>query len=296
MSARARVYAVVTLAAAAAVGATVGVTLWQTHGEPTGPKARKGAPPLALIVARDDPLASAVALYRQGRRARAAAIFARYHSLPARIGLAFARWPDHSLDDVKRLVAENPQSALAELHLGLAYFWAGRDADAAASWRRTAVVGPDTPYAVSALDYLNPNVAPGLPPIVADLAAVAPAARARLGRGILLWDRERPVSAKRELDAAAAAASRDPVVRTAAAVAAYSPAHPFAPFPLLGPLTAAFPRASVVRLHLGLLLLWTRQVTKGTAQLRLAIAEEPGSVYATQARAVLKALGNTGTK
>ena len=79
-------------------------------------------------------------------------------------------------------------------------------------------------------------------------------------------------------------------------MAAFSPAHPLASFPLLGPLTAAFPRASVVRLHLGLLLLWTRQVKKGDAQLRLAIAEAPRSIYAIQARAVLEALGNTGTK
>jgi hypothetical protein len=296
MSARTRIYAVVALAAAAAVAAVVGVTLLQTHGESTGTTARKGAPPLALLVARNSPLAPAVSLYQQGKRSQAAAIFGRYDSLPARIGLAFARWPDHSLDELKRLVAANPRSALAELHLGLAYFWAGRDADAAASWRRTAAVGPDTPWAVSALDYLHPGVAPGLPPIVADLAAVDPAARGHLRSGILFWDRVRPVSAKRELDAAAAAAPRDPVVRTAAAVAAFSPAHPLAPFPLLGPLTATFPRAGVVRLHLGLLLLWTRQVKKGVAQLRLAVAEQPGSIYATQARAVLKALGNTGTK
>jgi hypothetical protein len=47
----------------------------------------------------------------------------------------------------------------------------------------------------------------------------------------------------------------------------------------------------VVRLHLGLLLLWTRQVGKGDAQLRLAIAAQPGSVYAATARQVLNALG-----
>ena len=101
---------------------------------------------------------------------------------------------------------------------------------------------------------------------------------------------------RRELAAAAAAAPRDPVVRTAAAVAAFSPARPLAPFPLLGPLTAAHPKAAVVRLHLGLLLLWTRQVKKGDAQLRLAIAEQPGSVYAATARQVLTALGNTRSK
>ena len=294
MSPRARVYAVVALAAGATVAAVVGLTLWQTRGESTGTTARKGAPPLELAVS--GPLAQAAKLYKAGERAQAAAIFGRYDSLPAQIGLAFSRWPDHSLDTVKRLVAANPRSALAELHLGLAYFWAGRDVDAATAWRRAAAVGPDTTYAISALDLLHPNVAPGLPPIVADLAAVMPAARAHLGRGIALWDSWRTLSARRELAAAAAAAPRDPVVRTAAAVAAFSPARPLAPFPLLGPLTAAHPKAAVVRLHLGLLLLWTRQVKKGDAQLRLAIAEQPGSVYAATARQVLTALGNTRSK
>ena len=59
------------------------------------------------------------------------------------------------------------------------------------------------------------------------------------------------------------------------------------------PLTAEFPRDSVVRLHLGVLLLWSRQVAKGKEQLRIAAAEQPGSVYAKQARELLKALGRT---
>src|SRR5690242_2812277 len=185
MSPRARVYAVVVLAAGATAAAVVGVTVWQSRGESTGTTAHKGAPPLELSVS--GPLARAAKLYKAGERGQAATIFGRYDSLAAQIGLAFSRWPDHSLDTVKRLVAANPRSALAELHLGLAYFWAGRDADAAASWRRTAAVGPDTPWAVSALDYLHPGVAPGLPPIVADLAAVDPAARGHLRRGILFW-------------------------------------------------------------------------------------------------------------
>src|SRR5437588_1295490 len=125
MNARARILTTVALAAAAAVAATVGVTLLQTRGESSGTKARRGAPPLNLdLGARNDAesraLAQAVRLYDGGHRAQAAAVFGRYRSLPAEIGAAFARWPKHSLDDVKRLVASNPGSALAELHLGLA--------------------------------------------------------------------------------------------------------------------------------------------------------------------------------
>lgn len=287
----------VTIVAAACVlaaGATVGITLLQTRGESTGTTARKGAPPLDLQVS--GPLAKAVALYNRGEHSRAGAIFSRYHSLEAGIGSAFSTWPHGSLDAVKKLVAANPGSAVAELHLGLAYYWSGRAADAAAAWKRAAAVGPDTPSAIAALDFLHPNVAPGLPPIVVDARTITPSARGLLLKGIVLWDREHPLSAKRELDAAAARAPHDPVVLVADAMSTFSPAHPLRPFPKLGPLTAAFPHAAVVRLHLGVLLLWTRQVAKGRAQLRLAIAAQPGSVYASQAKALLKALGGGGTQ
>ncbi|HXR12602.1 MAG TPA: hypothetical protein VN770_09920, partial [Gaiellaceae bacterium] len=193
-------------------------------------------------------------------------------------------------------VASHPRSALAELHLGLAYYWSGRDADAVASWQLAAKVDPDTPYAITALDFLHPNVAPGVPPIVVDAAAVPKPARAKLLLGASLWNLERPVSARRALAAAAALAPGDPVVQTAVAVALFSPAQPLRPFPHLGPLTGTFPKAAVVRLHLGMLLLWTKQVKKGEAQLRLAVADQPGSVYAKQAAAVLQALAANGTK
>jgi tetratricopeptide (TPR) repeat protein len=288
MSARTRVVAIVAVAALAAAAAVVGVTLLQTRGESTGTTARKGAPPLYL------PASRALQLYRAGKRGEAEALFSRTHSLEDEIGAAFASWPHGTLDDLKRLVAANPRSGVAELHLGLAYFWAGRDSDAAASWQRAATVEPDTPYAITALDFLHPDVAPGLPPIVVDATTVDPKARVLLLKGILRWNRERPVSAKRFFDLAAARAPHDPAVLTAAAVASFSPAHPLAPFPKLGPLTGVFPRAAVVRFHLGELLLWTRQVAKGKVQLRLAAAE--GSIYGKAARQILSALGKDGTK
>lgn len=290
MSARTRVVVIVALAAAAAAGGVVGVTLLQTRGESTGTTARKGAPPLYL------PASPALRLYEAGKRKAAETAFSRSSALIDEIGAAFSRWPHGTLDELKSLVASHPRSAVAELHLGLAYYWSGRDADAASSWQRAATVQPDTAYAVTALDFLHPNVAPGLPPIVVDATQVGPHARALLLKGILLWDRERPVSARRLLEEAVVRAPGDPVVLTAAAVSTFSPANPLRPFPKLGPLTAAYPKAAVVRLHLGVLLLWTRQVKKGEAQLRRAIAEQPGSVYASQARAVLHALTRHGSQ
>lgn len=290
MSPRARVVAIVAAAAVVVVGATVGGTILQTRGESTGTTVRKGFPPLEL------PASTALTLYRAGKHAQAGALFARTGTLAGEIGAAFSAWPHGTLDTMKKLVASHPGSALAELHLGLAYFWSGRDSDAAASWRRAAKAGPDTPYAVVALDFLHPGVAPNLPPIVVDATAVPKAARAQLLAGAAFWNNERPVSAKRALDAAVKLAPHDPAVLSAAAVARFSPAHPLAPFPHLGPLTATYPKAAVVRLHLGVLLLWTRQVKKGSAQLRLAISDEPKSVYAKTAEQILQALSANGTK
>jgi tetratricopeptide (TPR) repeat protein len=326
MSARTRVLAVVALAAAATVTGVVGVTLLQTRGEhTTAPGAvsapRKGAPPLEFdFGVRNDgearALARAANLYNAGHRAEAAAIFARYHSLEAQIGAAFASWPGHGLDDLKRIVSAHPDSALAELHLGWAYYWSGRNADAVTAWKRADAVQPDSPAAVDAETHLHPGMAPGLPYLVTPLSpplsvtrlpaaqqltalargAARPDAKAKLLYGLALWNLRRPVSAEREFTAAAALAPHDPVAQTAAAVGAFSKDHPVTAFARLGPLTGVFPKAAVVRFHLGLLLIWTRQLKKGEQQLRLAIADNPKSIYAKQARALLADLVKNGTR
>jgi tetratricopeptide (TPR) repeat protein len=324
------VLAIVGLAAAATVTAVVGVTLLQTRGESTTPtgavtKPRTGSPPLQLdFGVRGDAearaLARAQAAYDKGKLAQAAAVFTRYHSLEAEIGSAFAAWKrGGGLDAVKRLVASHPTSALAELHLGWAYYWAGRNADAVTAWEKTASLQPDTPYAVDALDALHPSLPiPGLPPIVTTLSLPAaesklPAARQlallkagataagasaddKLLYGQALWALRRPLSAEREFVAAAKLAPNDPVARTAAAVGAYTKANPVRAFGKLGPLTGVFPTSAVVRFHLGLLLLWNGERAKAAAQLRLAVADAPQSVYAKNATALLSSLPKNGTK
>ncbi len=327
MGARSRVLTVVALAAAAAVAATVGVTLLQTRGESTAAttgavtKPRAGAPPVILdFGVRADSearaLAHAATLYQQGHRAQAGRIFARYHSLEAQIGSAFAAWPHGGLDTLKHLVATHAQSALAELHLGLAYYWSGRSADAVAALRRAEKVEPDSPAAVSAADVLHSSTPPGLPFIVTELrpppgvtslpaaqelralarAAAQPDANAKILYGVALWNLRLPVSAERQFVAAATLAPHDPMAQTAAAVGAFSKDRPVLAFSRLGPLTGVFPHAAVVRFHLGVLLLWTREFGKARTQLGLAVADSPGSAYAIQAAKLLAALGSTGTK
>jgi tetratricopeptide (TPR) repeat protein len=325
-----RIVLVVALAALAAAAAVVGVTLLQTRGQTTAlPGAvttpRPGRPPLELEFGVDAStearaLARAQALYNGKHVAEAAAIFRRYHSVEAQIGSAFVAWKQGGLAAVKSLAAAHPASGVVLLHVGLADYWAGRNADAVAAWQQTAKVGADSPYGVKAEDLLHP-VSPSLPipglpyllipykppraigklPAARELPALAraatePDARAKLVYGLALWSLQRPLSAERQFEAAARLAPNDPVARTAAAVGAFSKANPTKAFGRLGPLTGRFPRSSVVRLHLGLLLLWTGERKKAVEQLRLAAADEPGSPYSKDAQALLARLPGTRSK
>ncbi len=293
-----RVVGIVAICAAAAVAAVVGGTLLLSRHETTSGPAQNGRPPLQLELGlRRDP--EAVALTRaeqlldaQGNATQAAAIFARYSSPEAQLGLAFARWTGPgSLAAVESVAAKYPHLPGVMLNLGFAQFWAGAQSQAAASWQQTARSFPDSPYAVDALDALNSGVVPGLPYIVVDPTAVPAKARRLLEAGVRAWNLKHVVTARSLLDAAARLAPDTPETLVAAAVARYSPSDPKAPFPLLGPLSGRFPHASIVRLHLGLLLVWIRQVGKAKQQFRLAAAEQPGSIYAKQARKLLSALG-----
>ena len=322
-----RVVVIVALAALVAAAAVVGATLLQTRGERTTvPGAvttpQSGNPPLRLEFGLDATpearaLARAQQLYDGDHVARAAAIFRRYHSLEAQIGSAFAAWDADGLARMKSIAAAHPASGVALLHLGIADYWAGQNADAVAEWEKAAKIGADSPYGVRAEDLLHPTLnIPGLPYLVLDfgmppairklpaaqqLAALARAAgrpdgRAKLLYGSALWGLERPVSAERQFEAAAKLAPHDPVARTAAAVGAFSKANPVKAFSRLGPLTGVFPRSAVVRFHLGLLLLWSGERHKAIEQLRLAAADAPHSSYAEDARRLLSRLPGTRSK
>jgi tetratricopeptide (TPR) repeat protein len=325
VSPRARVYAVVALAAAGAAGATVGVTLLTTRGEhrsapPTTTGPRPGPPLLVLdLGVRTDPealaLRLAAGLYQSGRRARAAVIFRRHHSVEAQVGAALAAWPD-TLPRIAALARAHPRSGAAQLNEGLALLQAGRVRAARAAWRRARRAEPDSTYAVDADNFLHPNLAPGLPPFVPDfpsppeLARLSPprqlaflAARASRGGfrdrilyGVALQGLGRPRSAERQFRAAAALAPTDPQARTAAAVGLFDKNDPTLAFGRLGPLTRVFPRAATVRFHLGLLLLWIGRAEQGKRELQLARREAPGSPLAREAERFLSRLGGTGTK
>jgi tetratricopeptide (TPR) repeat protein len=281
------VVGIVAVCAAAAVVAIVGGTVLLSRNESTA----SGTPVLQLEVSPDTPLAKAANLLNNGHAAAAAAIFKRSTTPEAKLGLAFAEWRGpSSLAGVKAIVAANPDDPALLLNLGWANYAAGSSADASSAWQQTASRFPDSPYAVDALNALNPGVAPGLPPIVVDFTAVSGKARADLEAGWRAWRTKHVVTARQKLDAAARLAPNVPETLVAAAVARFSPANPTAPFPLLGPLSGRFPHAAIVRLHLGEVLLWRREIAKGKEQLRLAVSAQPGSPYAKQAKLILQAL------
>jgi tetratricopeptide (TPR) repeat protein len=325
VSARARTGVVVAALAALAAVIVAGAAVLSAEELPPPDDAvqaaqpREGRPLLALdLPLREDEeardLARAAEAYDAGRIEEAAAIFRRYDSLEAKLGAAFCAWPG-SLDRVEQLGALYPRSSLVQLHVGLARFWAGRGG-AVTAWREARDAEPDTPYAVRAGDLLAGNeYAPGLPILVTDaepppgLAELAPAARlerlreladggpldARLLYGVALQNLGRPVSARRVYTAAAAAFPDEPEALVADAVGRYTKQRPAAAFSRLGPLSRRFPESATVRFHLGLLLLWQRDVEEAMRQLRLAREAEPDSFIARRARAYLDELQKART-
>ncbi len=323
-----RIVLVVTLAALAAAAAVVGATLLQSRGERTTvpgavTKARPGRPPLELeFGVRNDPETRALGqaetlLDRNHQAAQAASIFRRYHSVEAQLGAAFASWQGpSSLGTVKKLAAAHANDPAVLLNLGWADYQAGRNADAAAAWRRTALRFPDSPYGVDAEDALHGGPA-GLPPIVtglelpnalaglpaaAQIAALKRAAatrdvKAKLLYGATLWNYLRmPVSAERQFAAAARLAPHDPLARAAAAVALFSKTSPTRAFAHLGPLTAVFPRSPAIEFHLGVLLLYIGENRKAAKHLGAAVSDGPRSPYAKPARTLLASLVRTRSK
>jgi len=316
----ARVVAFTIAAAAAAVVLVVGVVALQT--EPSGgaapaPKARKGAPPLTLeLGVRTDreavALRQAARLYASGKRAAAGRSFARLDSVEARVGQAFATWPDGTVDRMNRLAGLHAQDAVVQLNLGVALFWAGLPGSEDA-WRAAAASEPDSPYAVAAGNLLHPEYARGVPVFVAraalpaGLEGLSPPAQLDLLRrnaakdvdgkllyGVALQRLGMQRSAERIFSEAAREAPDDAEAQVAAAVGRFDKARPADAFSRLGPLTRRFPDKATVRFHLGLLLLWSGEVKEARTQLVRATTVEPGSPLAREARKYLDELDKAG--
>jgi hypothetical protein len=79
------------------------------------------------------------------------------------------------------------------------------------------------------------------------------------------------------------------------AIGRYEKSNPAAAFSRLGPLTRRFPSAASPRFHLGVLLLWQKDVAEAERQLELARRAEPGSRIAGEAARFLRAIRKAGS-
>jgi tetratricopeptide (TPR) repeat protein len=322
VSPRTRVRLIVGAAALAAAGIAVSATLLG-RGEDEGgaaPKANRGAPGLELsVLIRNDAEASALRraerAYDRGDRRAAREQFTRLlqrhpGSLEAAVGAAVADWPTETLIRLRQLAAEYPRSALVHLHLGLALYASGDDQAAASEWRRALAVEPDTPSALRAEDLLHPEMAPGRPffyprfgaasslqgdSAAEQLAELHKAAekggvRANLLYGVALQRVGRFVSAREAFARARAIDPESLDAQVAEAVGSFSKGAPSDAFSRLGPLADSHPHSPVVRFHLGLLLLWLRDVEEARRQLQRAADADRGGFYGKEARALLSRL------
>jgi tetratricopeptide (TPR) repeat protein len=317
VSPRRRIVLLVALAAAAAVALVAAAVVTSDGGSATTagkPDPRPGRPPLSLALAfRDDAeardLTRGAEAYNRGDGHAAGVLFAQHDSLEAKVGLAFATWPEGTFDRMEQLAKLYPQAAVVQLHLGLARLWA-QQGDPTLAWRAAIDAEPDTPYAVLAGNVLHPKLPRGLPAFIPSYAAppavtrLAPArqldalrrraerggTRERLLYGIGLQRVGRPVSAARAFEQAARLAPDDVEAQVAGAVGQFDKAEPARAFGRLGPLTRRFPGEPTVRFHLGVLLLWTGRIEEAERQLRLASRTKPGSPLAREAGRYLETI------
>jgi tetratricopeptide (TPR) repeat protein len=201
-----------------------------------------------------------------------------------------------SVASLRAAAAKEPRSAFAHLRLGLAFACAGNAEAAVAQWREAKRVQPDTPSAVRAADLLHPDSPRGLPQFQPSFAKASNEAQRHLVRGVRLQAAGRPISARREFEAAARLAPEDPEAQVAAAVGLYDKDDPTPAFARLGPLSRRFPEAQTVRFHLGILLIWTNRFTEARKQLGKARALGPKTAFGREAQTLLARLEAVGTK
>jgi tetratricopeptide (TPR) repeat protein len=320
VSAQRRIALLVGAVAVAAV-AVVGAAVLSADGDSARTQAttseselREGRPPLSFALgfradAEAQDLTQGAALFQRGETEAAAALFAKHDSLEAKVGAAFAAWPDGTLDRLEQLAKLYPEVAVVQLHLGLARLWANAG-DPVEAWRAAADAEPDTPYAIVAGNLVHPNLPRGLPAFIPSFTApaaitkLAPArqlealregaegggVREQLLYGVGLQRVGRPVSAARVFDAASRKHPRAVEALVAGAVGAYDKDAPEKAFGRLGPLSKTYPNEPSVRFHLGVLLLWTGRIQGAERQFKLASRTQPDSPLAREARRYLETI------
>jgi tetratricopeptide (TPR) repeat protein len=265
VSPRARVYSIVGACAIGAAAAVVGITAATHHSPPKPLQPRAGSPPFST-----DSTAPA--------------------ALSAKVKAAVG-----NVAALRAIARSHPRSSFVHLNLGLALFWQRDDAGALEQWRAAKRVAPDTPSAVRAGDLLHPNTPHGLPQFQPSFTNPTSPAEELLLKGAQLQQLQRPISAERAYKAALVLAPNDAEANVAAAVGLFDKDDPTPAFSHLGPLVRRFPRSQTVRFHLGLLSIWIGQFAQARTELQFAVADNPKSQFAREAKLLLARLGKVGT-
>jgi len=192
-------------------------------------------------------------------------------------------------------VAARPNSGAARLDLGIALVCAGQLDAARGAWRAAARLEPDGPVGVRAGNLLHPNAPPGLPQFEPSFRSPTSPVEQLLLKGVRLQQLQRPISAERAYKAALVLAPNDVEANVAAAVGLFDKDNPTPAFSHLGPLVRRFPHSQTVRFHLGLLSIWIRQFAQARTELQFAVADDPKSQFAKEAKLLLSRLGKVGT-
>jgi tetratricopeptide (TPR) repeat protein len=322
VSARARIRLIVGGLAVVAAAVVAGVALIG-RGD-SSPERKPPVLELSVLLGDDaeaQALRSAERAYDSGQAEEARSQFEavlRDHpeSVEAAVGAAVAAWPDGTVGRLRELEAAHPESALVHLHLGLALYATGDQDAARVEWQKAAEAEPDSQSAVRAGDLLHPDMAPGLPSFFTtvqppkglagksaqeQLDALERAARQGgdaddwILYGTALQRVGKPLSARAAFDRALELAPDRLDARVAVAVSRFDKDDPSAAFSRLGPLARDNPDSALVRFHLGVLLLWIRDVEDARTQLERAAATMPESLYSREAKSLLSRLEDIGT-
>jgi tetratricopeptide (TPR) repeat protein len=272
---RAYLYLNLAIAAIAAAGVVVGLTL-DTRTTPRQPLAQSGKPPVP-------------------------------HGLPAPAGAqieaAFRNWPNGSIDAMQRLglkysggptPAERRTGAIVQYYRGIALFWAGYPSDAQNALEFAKTLGKNTIIQGRADNFLHPGFfqdpnGPGYP-------VFAPTEKnALLEEGSRLQAEGHQESAESVYLRAARAAPGDAEAQVAVGVALFDEDNLTPAFSHLGPLTARFPKSQIVRFYLGYLLAWTAQGDKALVQFKQAVTLGPKTEIGKASESFVSQIENRGS-
>jgi tetratricopeptide (TPR) repeat protein len=266
MSQRVELLVTVAVAAVAAAGVVVGITL-QTRNTPHQPVAQTEPPPVPK-------------------------------NLPKPWGppieKAFRDWPDGSIDTMQRLGLKYPKNARVQLYRGIALLWAGYPSDAQSALESAKKLGRDTIVQVQADNLLHPAFfQPTTGPSYPIFQPTRP--NPLLERGSQLQVQGHQISAERLYQQAARKNPNDDEAQVAAAVGLFDEDNLTPAFSRLGPLTQRFPRSQSVRYYLGYLLAWTGQRDASLKQFKKVVALGPDTELGKAAGQFVARISAPGT-